>query len=257
MKKIVDFLLNLGLTKMEVKVYLKLLSSGPLTVSEIAKEISLNRTATYAYINSLLQKGVIIKSKGTVSKIEANPPEHLSGLVDQQIGKTKILEDTLPSIITALNANYKTKSPYLKSETKYYFGKHGVKAIYKDALQSSELRSYFNLHAQQATFPENEKLFTDAVKKNRKMKILEIVEDTEESRLVMLSNAKNSGYFYKFFPPGLKLLATDILIYNGHVAIINVEDKNNISGIVLKNSDYYNNSVQMFDLLWRLLPTPK
>lgn len=52
----------------------------------------------------------------------------------------------------------------------------------------------------------------------------------------------------------MKLTSNDILIYDGKVSIINIKDKNNIEGVVLCNQDYYNNSKQLFDLLWRMLP---
>ena len=61
-------------------------------------------------------------------------------------------------------------------------------------------------------------------------------------------------HFSKTLPLDIKLTANDILIYDGKVAIINIGDKNDISGVVLQNKDYYNNSIQLFDLLWRLLP---
>jgi hypothetical protein len=62
---------------------------------------------------------------------------------------------------------------------------------------------------------------------------------------------------WKFLPEDIRLTANDILIYNGKVAIINIKDEDNIEGVVLENRDYYNNSVQLFDLLWRLLPEPE
>jgi hypothetical protein len=68
---------------------------------------------------------------------------------------------------------------------------------------------------------------------------------------------KISRHFYKLLLKDVRLTANDILIYDGKVAIINTGDKENVTGVVLENRDYYNNSVQLFDLLWRLLPEPR
>lgn len=98
------------------------------------------------------------------------------------------------------------------------------------------------------------RLFDDAFIYNPKVEMYEIVEDSPEARKQIKNSAKK--HFWKFLPDDIKLTANDILIYDGKVAIINIADKDNVTGVVLENRDYYNNSVQLFDLLWRLLPEP-
>lgn len=53
----------------------------------------------------------------------------------------------------------------------------------------------------------------------------------------------------------MKLTAEDIIIFDGKVAIINVRDK--ITGVVIHNIDYYNNSKELFDYIWNTLPEPE
>ena len=101
-------------------------------------------------------------------------------------------------------------------------------------------------------------LFNKALKKNPKMQLLEIAEDNAEAReYVTYSLKEEERHYWKLLPHDIRLTANDILIYDGKVAIINIRDKNSITGVVLNNKDYYNNSVQLFDLLWRLLPSLK
>jgi hypothetical protein len=47
-------------------------------------------------------------------------------------------------------------------------------------------------------------------------------------------------------------LSSGTFIYDNKVAIFNV--KQEISGIVLHNTDYYNNSKKLFDFIWQLFP---
>lgn len=142
---------------------------------------------------------------------------------------------------------------------RYYKGRTGVKAIYEECLKSKKIRSYFNCAEIEKVFPENFDLFNDAFTYNPTIKMYEILKThlSQEQRLSHYLYDHNKKYFFKYLPADVTLLANDILIYDGKVAIINVRDKENVSGVVLSNQDYYNNSVQLFDLLWRFLPDPK
>jgi len=93
---------------------------------------------------------------------------------------------------------------------------------------------------------------------NKKIKMYEILEDSlasKEQAEFHKNNANHERYFYKFLPKKVTLSATDILIYDAKVAIINVRDL--ITGVVLQNKDYYNSSRELFNLLWNILPDVK
>lgn len=255
MKQIFTYLSQLEFSPIESKLYLLLLKSGPLTVSELAQTAKINRTATYSYIASLLEKGVIAKVKGVSNKIIPNPPEHLQYLVEQRITSVMTLKETLPNVINMLNTSFPQVQNATSSEIKYFKGRTGVKTIYEECLNSQIIRSYFNSDDIKKTFPENVKIFNKALNHNPEMSIFEIVENTPQANASIEFSKKNEpNHFWKVLPADIKLTSNDILIYNRRVAIINIGDKNNITGVVLHNKDYYNNSVQLFDLLWRLLP---
>jgi sugar-specific transcriptional regulator TrmB len=251
MKKILDYLKRLDFSEPEAKLYLTLLKTGSMTVAELAKKAAINRTAAYGHINSLLEKGVISQAKGATSKLQANPPAQLHYLVDQKISTANILQEELSPIITMLNSTFMQSKSVPNSEMRYYKGKNSVKAIYEEVLKASKIRSYFSPVDIQKTFPENVKLFDDAIKNNNGLKIYEIAEGSSEARKQQTNTLR---HYWKFLPNDIHLTSNDILIYEGKVAIINIGDSDNITGVVLENRDYYNNSVQLYDLLWRLLP---
>ncbi len=257
MKNIINYLKQLGFSEVESKLYLLLLKSGSITVAELAEKAKINRTATYSHINALLEKGIIAKVKGNANKIAANPPEHLHNLVEQQAIRIGALQEKLPTIISSLNASLLPTQTNLKPETKHYRGKDGVKAIYQEILKAEKIRAYFNPGDLHKVFPGNIKLCSEALSHNPKMKVFEIAEDNQEARsCIEYSRKIEERHFWKLLPPDIKLTANDILIYEGKVAIINIRDRQNITGVVLTNRDYYNNSVQLFYLLWRFLPEP-
>jgi sugar-specific transcriptional regulator TrmB len=256
MKPIINYLSQLGFSKTEIIIYINLLKNGPMTVTELAEEAKINRTASYSHINSLLQKGIIAKTKGKSRKIIANPPENLHYLVEQKAIRIGMLQEKLPTIIFALNASFTPTTNNNQSEITYYKGKNGVKAIYQECFKADKIRSYFNFENAVNIFPENRELFLKAFTDNPKIIMYEIIMNssiaTEEMKYF-----RQKKLYCKMLPKDVTLTDNDILIYNGKVAIINTGDKNNVTGVVLSNRDYYNNSVQLFDLLWRLLPEMK
>ena len=258
MQAIINYLEQLDFSKIEIKLYLRLLASGPMTATELAKKAKVNRTAMYSHIKSLLEKGVVIKSTGSTNKIVANSPEELDILVEQKAIQVESLQKMLPAIVQTLNQTSAQNHTPSVSETKYYQGRNSVKAIYNECLRSFDICTYFDSENLDKIFPENTKKANDSILRNPKQTIREIVRKTPTA-IEDIKRANQLGvkrHMYKFFPEDLVITSNDILIYDDKVAIINTRDKENVTGVVLHNKDYYNNSRQIFDLLWRLLPTP-
>lgn len=255
MKKILDYLQQLGFSEIEARLYLKLLESGQMSVAELALAININRTAAYAHIYSLLEKGIIAEIIiGSRKQLVATEPERLGYLIEKKQESLKAMQSKFPYILTAINSSFKKEKNERKEDIKYYKGRNGVKAIYEECLKVKELRSYYSASDIVNIFPENFKLFNDAFIHNPEIKMYEICEDSPESRKqIEFVYGKNVRYFWKLLPHNMKLTSNDILIYDDKVSIINIRDKNDIDGVVLSNRDYYNNSKQLFDLLWKML----
>lgn len=254
MRTIVNYLKKLDFSENEANLYIILLQRGSLTVSELAEKAKLNRTATYGHLTRLHEKGVISKSKGMSNKVIANPPEHLHSLVEEKISNANVLKEQLPPIVTTLNTRFMQVSKNNVSDIKYYKGKNSVSAIYSDCLKSQTIRSYFDVKDLEQTFPENTLKFNTKISNNPKMKVYELVQKSPEAQAHIENSQTVKGHVFKFLPEDIKLTSNDILIYDGKVAIINIADKDNVTGIVLHDKNYYENSKQIFDLLWKLLP---
>jgi sugar-specific transcriptional regulator TrmB len=254
MKKIIGYLERLDFSETEAKLYLILLKTGSLSVADLASKADINRTAAYSHIDELLKKGVISQAKGISSKVTANPPAQLHNLVDQKISTANVLKEELSPIVGYLNSTYMQSKTSKDSEIKYFKGRNNVKAIYEDVLKAKTIRAYFNPEDLENIFPENSKLFDNTIQNNPEMNVYEIIQYSLPSRKYAEASNTMKRHYWKFLPKDIKLTANDILIYDGKVGIINIGDKENVTGVVLENEAYYNNSVQLFDLLWRLLP---
>lgn len=254
MDKTVDYLKQLGLTDIEAKLYLALLKSGPTGVKELAQKVDVKRTTAYFYIDQLIEKNLIIKLvKGSKKQITVvDPQENLERLVQQKMLSAKQTKELFPTMLKTITTLGKDIEGSQEAEIKYYKGKLGVKKIYEEALQSKELRTYVKVEATDGLFSDNISLFNNAFKKNPHLSVKELIYDspsaTKDAHQILL---KSKRYSYKLIPNELKLTSGDILIYDGKVAIITY--KGVVTCVVLKSIDYYNNSKELFDYIWRTI----
>lgn len=253
---LISYLEKLELSESEARLYLLILSVGGKTFRELAQILNVNRSTAFVNIERLVEKELVIKtvqdSKTII--IPNEPKDVLRNLVDKQIKATKTIEAQLPTIADELQKKYLPFEKLDNVEVKHYKGKLGVKKIYEEALKSKILCSYVNLTILHNTLPDNPQMFLNARKNNKNIKIFEIVEDTTISRRETKLQTNSNNFFFKFLPKDVKLSAADTLIYNNKVAIINVGKQ--ITGVVLNNIDYYNNTKAIFDSYWNMLPKP-
>lgn len=258
MKKVIDYLEQLDLSEIEAKLYITLLETGPLTIRDLANKIGMNRTTAYLYIDQLVEKGLIMKVvKGSKTQVAPNDPEDsLQYLMEQKLQKTAVMQSEFPDVVKTLNTTLPKFQDIEQSEIKYYKGINAVKKIYEEAFNGDEMRSYVKLEEETILSPDNVTLFNKAFQKNKKLKMWEIIYESPFSRgqAMKYMAQKNEGYFCKFMPKDLKwsITSEDIVIYDGKVAIINY--KGNISSIVLQSHDFYHNSKELFDFVWRVIP---
>jgi sugar-specific transcriptional regulator TrmB len=256
-KRIIDYLEKLELSEIEAKLYATLLTSGAMTVRELARKTGIIRTSAYPHIDMLLEKELIIKIvKGSRTQVAVNAPvEKLQCLIEQKTQDLRTIKEDFPMVTKMIHDASLREDVVEQAEIRHYKGKFGVKKIYEEALQANELRAYAKLseNEEAKVFSNNIAIFTDAFERNPQLVVKELLYDSplaKEKAPELL--AKNNRYFYKFMPSKLKLSSEDILIYDGTVAFINY--KGNISSIVLKNIDNYRNAKELFDFIWEILP---
>lgn len=256
MKQIIDFLHNLGLSEAEIKIYVKLLELGRVSITELAHSLGMNRVTAHFNIQNLIDKGLITQVKqGRSRELTAQPPEALKYLIEQKDKKLKSLHEQFDSALPALTNLIPVASEGRnKFDVKFYQGMSGARAIYREVLKTKELRSYVNISSVFTLFPENKRLFHDAMR-IKNMILREIIDDSPKSR-DDIKNADPTKYFYKFFPSDWQHSDIyDYMIFDGKIAMIAGTKEPN--GIIIANAETFRSAVALFELLWRLLPEPK
>lgn len=128
---------DFGLDANETKVYQALLELGPSTVSQITKKAGITRTFGYQLLEKLSIYGLVNRVSGKGSKIcyAAEHPRQLMQFVQnrkkQWERQLKEVERCLPGLVSL----YKVAE---KPVVKYQEGIEGVKAIFRQTLDSKE-----------------------------------------------------------------------------------------------------------------------
>jgi len=255
MKKILDFLINLGLSTAEAKIYTRLTELGQSSMTELAHSLQMNRVTTHFNVQNLIDKGLITHVKqGRSRELTAQSPDSLQYLIEQKDNHVKRLKEEFINTIPLMKKTMPLiNKPERHFDVKFFQGKNGVKAIYREVLKSTELRSYVNISNIFEVFPENPQLFPEAVSRKH-LKMWEIIEDSLISRNYV-KTVDPKRYSYKFFPSDWNISVFDYMIFDGKIAMIT--GKQEPKGILIVNDDMYKNAKALFEMLWRLLPTIK
>lgn len=248
-KKITDYLFELGLSEIEATLYQGLLETGSTTVMELARHTGMKRITVHFNVENLIQKGLVVQTiQGARRQIIAEPPERLEYLIDEQFDKAKNLQAKFPDFLNTIHMIHPQRSKEVK--IKYYEGKESVIHIYDEALKAKEFRAYVNPEELHKVFTTNMDSFIQTHKKRKDMQVWEIMENSPEAQEYIKLMPKER-YYYKLIPKGISLSIIDYMMFDGKVAIVNLEK--HATGILISNENYYNSAKAIYNLVWQML----
>jgi sugar-specific transcriptional regulator TrmB len=232
---------SLGLSESESKVYFSSLSLGPASVQDIAKKARLSRTATYAAVEALQNRGLMsTHERGKKSVFAAEEPEravsHFKEKVHDMQEKVETLNKMLPEI--------KLMSGGERPAVRFYEGKEALYALFTDVgrLQPETLCEIANLddvyaHLDLATLGDVRKMLDP---KKTKIRILHI-GNTKDPRAEIFYSKVNKEVFGDFHG--------DIWIYNDRVAFIYFIGK--VVTVILENQAFADTARFLFEVAWK------
>jgi len=258
MDKIIDYLKQLDLSDVEAKLYLTLLQTGPASVRDLAHTVEIKRTTAYFYIDQLVEKGLLMKLvRGSKKLVAANEPKELESLIEKKLKKADVIQQELPLVLQMLSTITPNESTNTDVEIRSYKGVTNARRIYEESLKANEVRTFARIYNKvEQLFPNNTEVFINAFKNNKKLKMWEIIYDSDSTIEPSEDVLKTTDrYFYIFLPKNLKLNSEDILIYDGKIAIINYRGEK--TSIVITSKDLYNNFKAIFNFVWQVMSETK
>lgn len=253
MKKIIDYLQQLGLSEIEAVLYKGLLETGATTVKDLAEHVNVKRITAHFNIERLIERGLVTQvKKGLKRNIVAEPPDRLADLIKKQEQDIEIMKNNFQDTLTTLYSIIPTTKKESGVDVRYFEGKASIKSVYQQVLQAKRIYSFVNVNKIQEVFPENSALFKKAFDNNPHMEMWEIIEDTRESRDTM--NALNKRYHYSFVPHSITLSDFDFMIFDDHVAMVYVHEVYPYA-VVINSSAMANGLQAIHQMVWDVLST--
>ncbi len=251
-KALKSYLVDFGLNDKEISIYLNLLQAGPSTIMDLSRKTAIKRSTTHNNVEELIKKGLVSQTNyGERRMVIAEDPEKLKFLLEQRKWDVQKLEKVMPELVSTIYELVPQAKDNAKVDVKYYGGAAGVRMVYTEALKTKELRSYVNFAKVTQELPDNTALFLDALKKNKSLKIFEIVDSSEVTQEFTPEFAKFKNYQHKVTTKSLELSAVDILMYDNKVAVVNFDG--GLSAVVIEDPAYYSNSIAIFNFIWGIL----
>ena len=267
-KELKDRLTRLGFTEKETKVFLALLSGEQMSASEVAKEAGIRRTDVYDILKSFVKKGYINEIEtSSVLKFEVIEPRVISDKLqnDIKVNTDKILKET-QNLFTDLQPLYKTKK-IEKSKTSNIelirgFNKHRHIRFFelidnsnKEILMMNRLEGHVSKKADEVAerFMQKGGVYKSIFEVSLNFKI----EKEEKWTSVTLEDFIDLCKYYEKGGEQIKLtkmLIANFTVFDGEIVFLNIQDKSipkhNKTDIIVKNKDFAQFIVNIFNLCW-------
>lgn len=240
-----ELLIQLGLTELEAKAYLALLSLGSATALPIARKAKIKRTSIYNFIDHLIDMGLVSKtSRNSRTVFVAEPPERLSSILEE---KKEILDKNLESLKLLFAQN--TEAPIFR----YVRGAVAIKEFYKDSLKmkGKTLRA---ITPKEATIsylgiPFTNRIIEKYAKNEIKELILRHCGQIASHKYKSPEDAKKFMREVRTMPQGIDLKFS-IVIYDDTVGLFAPISEN--YGFVIQSKSFAHLMIVFFDQMWQI-----
>jgi len=235
----INVLENLGLSRNEITVFLKLLELGESKAGSIITKTNLQSSAVYNAINSLIDKGMVsyIK-KSQVKYYKAADPETILDYIENK--KQEYIK-LLPELKEKQNKGETEEVELFKSF-------RGIKTLLSELIKDAKKGDVYRFFSIEN--PEEYKIATEKVYEVQKAIRKELGIKTKgifhEKTKAMARGATITQKRYVNFP-----LPPNTQIMNDHVAIISWKGEQP-SGILIKSADIAKSYIDFFEHFWEI-----
>lgn len=244
---IINTLQELGLSHLEITLYLEILSKEESLVSSLAKKLSIKRDKTRYLCNKLVEKGmIVVLRRGKTFFYLANSPEKIIlNLEQEKILLTKKQE----KVQGVLNDLKNIMDPNIFLPIRSFHGLEGIIETYEDTLKDdNEILAFENieklspelrLYLSEEYVPQRVKkrIFAKAIVPNNSRHNADSKLDKEHYRET------------RFLPEYLKFIELEINIYGKKVAIFSYQPQEMFS-VILESPAFSNTLNTIFQFCW-------
>ena len=246
-----QLLSQFNLREIEANLYMKLLSGGLLSATEIARQMNVSRTSVYDLLKRLVEKGLIYETlKGGVKKFAPQPPEKIKLLLDEKEQDITAAKKTLES----LNIEYQKMSQMFGPRLQVFEGRASLQQMMKDMLlyRDIEVLAYWPIKNIIETLTPKflEKFHQERIVRNIKIKV---IWPAEQASLVKKFNFLNIDASQK---RESRLAPKDINFSLGYSVYGNttrfISSQKESLGFLIENLELAEMMKGQFNLIWNI-----
>ncbi|MDQ5953249.1 MAG: HTH-type transcriptional regulator, sugar sensing transcriptional regulator [Patescibacteria group bacterium] len=237
----VQYLTRIGLSEQEAAIYLLLLNSEALTLSDMSKKSGIHRPALYRVLPKLENKEIITKMKiGKREYYSAESPKKIAKLFNK-------IQSGFNLFIERLSDQYDSSS--IKPSVQYLVGKKGYDFLFDDIASSIPKNGIYYRYSSRKL---DEKYFipTEYYKKERDRKKFErkVITSVKKSNI----KSKRLEREIKVIPENFDLFDDNVssFIYENKVAFT---DFDNQITFIVSSKKIAEFQKKLFELLWKKL----
>lgn len=246
----ISILKKVGLSDKEIKVYLKLLEYGAVSVRSLAELTELNRGTTYDVLKKLQELGLVsFYHQDTKQRFVAEDPEKILKMVDNEKNKLDEARIKIHELIPELKSLQDKEGS--RPVTKFYEGKEGIRFILEDVLaqMSEEKEKEYYVYSAVGVREDVGAAFPDFSKKRVKLGIKALA-------ISLAKGGETRGLDErKWIAPkkGAEKNMTYIIIYAGKCAFISLDNNDSPVGVIIENQMVFETQKTIFLQLWSLI----
>ncbi len=245
------FFRALGLNTKEKQLFLKLLSIGACSVSDLSKKTKIERSSLYSILERLKTLGVItqFKRKGILHAKAVDLMELKEIVEEKKKRLNRALENFSQNLeeLQKLESNGNNFAPSIV----FYEGEKGILKAYGHAANENKFYAYFNPKVIDARFPKFWQLIVKNIQKKNNQVAKELLVDSEyveKYKKVLFS----PGHEVKYLPKGVDF-STDTVICENQIIVFSYGEGEDLYAIQIKSSTIAQSQKKIFELLWKLI----
>lgn len=246
---IISRLSAFGLDEIEAKIYFHLLEHGSQKPLELSRDININRSKIYRYIDKLIAKKLLeLSNVERGIRLKAASPENLELLIYEKEQEIKQQKENLPDILKVLKSLPENEQKTF--EVKHYHGTDGLKQMLWNHLSAKKEILVFGFENRNNIAG---KAFAETIRfeqVRRKITKIEIENATDQGNY-WYTSVPDWGKYYKsrFIPPRVLNIKQYQVIFNGTISVLNWAQGNKV-GVEMTNSAFAAMYQQIFWKFW-------
>jgi len=239
---------NIGLTEIDLKIYLHLLKHPGQNVNQLAKAGNVTRTNCYNYIESLEKLGLIYTiPESKVNRFNATQPAQIKKLLKDKVNNS---QDQIKILESLSNKLEKIQSTEPLPEVRYFKGQQGIEVLLKEAFQNKKIDIMYNSQPDNPIFPQTRKKLLKWIVEYPSTKVREI----RNSKFKGTKELINSENYQLRYASESNFMHSRVILVPNKIYLIKRSDiseqQTQLIGICIEDADIYKTQQMLFDLLW-------